>query len=264
MSSTSSTNASRLRVDAWMVFTHSRCSVSRRVAASSSDMPASPLSGVRNSWLMLARNRLLAALARRASSVASVSARSRPDKYNGIATSPTNNPTPRLRCSTQYGVTSCTKPKPAAPRPMPRQVADAEAQAVADGPHQQDVDPGHGFAHANHGERDQSVVGEHAEYATDVRNPGRNDDPGDQRTADRKCQGDHAQHIQEPVWRRLPRADDHHADRPAPRRARQNGSAPGHVRCPDGWRSSALASARPGSSPTPSTVDPVAAKTGRR
>jgi len=40
------------------------------VVASTSVMPDRPLSGVRNSWLMLARNRLLASLARRASSIA--------------------------------------------------------------------------------------------------------------------------------------------------------------------------------------------------
>ncbi len=45
-------------------------------STSSSDMPTMPFSGVRNSWLMLARKRLFASLARRASSVARVNARS--------------------------------------------------------------------------------------------------------------------------------------------------------------------------------------------
>ena len=43
---------------------HSRCRGSSRVCASSSTMPIMPLNGVRISWLMLARNSLLAALAR--------------------------------------------------------------------------------------------------------------------------------------------------------------------------------------------------------
>ncbi len=111
MSSTSSTSASRLRVEAWMVDRHSRCSLSRRVVASSSDIPARPLSGVRNSWLMLARNRLLASLARRASSVARVRSRSRPDRYIGTAIRPTHRPRPRLRFCCQYGLTARTMPK---------------------------------------------------------------------------------------------------------------------------------------------------------
>ena len=101
MSSTSSTSDSSVRVEAWMVLRHSRCSASSRVVASSSDMPARPFSGVRNSWLMLARNRLLASLARRASSVARVNARNRPDRYSGTATRPISRPMPRLRLACQ-------------------------------------------------------------------------------------------------------------------------------------------------------------------
>ena len=97
MSSTSSTRAIRLRVEAWMVRTHSRCSSSRRVVANSSDMPDRPLSGVRNSWLMLARKRLLASLARRAASVARVNCRSRLDRYSGTAARPTSRPIPSSR-----------------------------------------------------------------------------------------------------------------------------------------------------------------------
>ena len=101
MSSTSSTSDSRLWVDARMVARYSRCSLSRRVVASSSATPARPLSGVRNSWLMLARKRLLASFARSASWVARVSARSSPDRYSGTATSPTSSPMPRLRLACQ-------------------------------------------------------------------------------------------------------------------------------------------------------------------
>ena len=74
MSSTSSTRVSSVRAEVWITSAHSRCSPESRVVESSSDMPTMPLSGVRNSWLMLARKRLLAALARLASSVARVSA----------------------------------------------------------------------------------------------------------------------------------------------------------------------------------------------
>ena len=108
MSSTSCTSDNRLRVEAWMVLTHSRCSASSRVVASSSDMPARPLSGVRNSWLMLARNRVLAWFARRASSVAWVSARSDPDRYSGTATRPISKPIPRTRFCAQYGLNAST------------------------------------------------------------------------------------------------------------------------------------------------------------
>ena len=60
---------------------------------------------------MFARKRLLASLARIATSVAWVSARSRPDRYSGMATSPISSPTPRLRLACQYGVSSSTPPK---------------------------------------------------------------------------------------------------------------------------------------------------------
>ena len=94
-----------------MVLTHSRCSASSRVVASSSDMPAKPFSGVRNSWLMLARNRVLASLARRASSVARVKARNSPDRYSGTAIKPTSRPMPRIRFCAQYGLNATTQPK---------------------------------------------------------------------------------------------------------------------------------------------------------
>ena len=111
MSSTSSTSAISVRVEAWMVRTHSRCSSSRRVVASNSDMPPRPLSGVRNSWLMLARNRLLASLARRASSVARVNCLSRLDRYSGTAARPTSRPTPRPRSWAQKSLDTSTVPK---------------------------------------------------------------------------------------------------------------------------------------------------------
>ncbi|MCY1462603.1 hypothetical protein D9M71_803940 [compost metagenome] len=111
MSSTSSTSASRLRDEAWMVFTHSRCSSSSRVVASTSVMPDRPLSGVRISWLMLARNRLLASLARRASSIAWVSWRSRVEKYSGTAASPSHRPNARRAFCCQYGVITAVLPK---------------------------------------------------------------------------------------------------------------------------------------------------------
>lgn len=108
MSSTSSTSASSERVDAWIVLRYSRCSGSSRVVASSSDMPDRPLSGVRNSWLMLARKRLLASLALRASSIAAVSARSSEPKYSGTAATPTSNPHDSIGLSFQYGVKRIT------------------------------------------------------------------------------------------------------------------------------------------------------------
>ena len=84
-----------------MVFRHSRCSASRRVVASTSVMPDRPLSGVRNSWLILARKRLLASLARRASALARVSLRSRLEKYSGTAARPPIRPMPSFRLDSQ-------------------------------------------------------------------------------------------------------------------------------------------------------------------
>ena len=80
-----------------MVLRHSRCSSSRRVVASTSVMPLRPFNGVRNSWLMLARNRLLASLARRASAIASVSCRSNVEKYSGTAARPSQRPMARRK-----------------------------------------------------------------------------------------------------------------------------------------------------------------------
>jgi len=70
MSSTSSTSSSRVCAEVWMTSEYSFCSGPSLVPRISSAMPMMPLSGERNSWLMLARKRVLAALARRASSVA--------------------------------------------------------------------------------------------------------------------------------------------------------------------------------------------------
>ena len=72
--------------------------------ASSSDIPDRPFNGVRNSWLMLARNRLLAWFARRASSIAWVSAFSSEAKYSGTATRPSSRPQDRYGFCSQYGV----------------------------------------------------------------------------------------------------------------------------------------------------------------
>ncbi|MNV05486.1 hypothetical protein D3C71_958250 [compost metagenome] len=94
-----------------MVFTHSRCSSSSCVVASTSVMPDRPLSGVRNSWLMLARKRLLASLARRASSIAWVNWRSRLAKYSGTAASPSHRPKPSRALACQYPVASTVTPK---------------------------------------------------------------------------------------------------------------------------------------------------------
>ncbi|MND07701.1 hypothetical protein D3C83_298700 [compost metagenome] len=47
MSRMSSINESKVRAEAWMVATKSRCSVSRPVVPSSSLMPMTPFNGVR-------------------------------------------------------------------------------------------------------------------------------------------------------------------------------------------------------------------------
>ncbi len=74
MSLISSSRASPLT---WMACTYSRWRGSREVPASRSAMPMTPFIGVRISWLMLARNSLLARLAERACSIASSSERVR-------------------------------------------------------------------------------------------------------------------------------------------------------------------------------------------
>ncbi len=62
-SSTSLTTASRWRALSWMVVAHSRCSGSSSSMLSSSAKPITPLSGVRSSCDMLARNSLFMRLA---------------------------------------------------------------------------------------------------------------------------------------------------------------------------------------------------------
>ena len=95
MSSTSSTSSSKVCAAAWMTSAYSFCSAASRVLCNSSDMPMMPFRGERNSWLMLARKRDLAAFARLASSMALRSFLSRDDRYSGIAISPTHSPQAR-------------------------------------------------------------------------------------------------------------------------------------------------------------------------
>ncbi|KRD39826.1 hypothetical protein ASE35_05760 [Lysobacter sp. Root916] len=80
MSSTSLTSNSSDCAEVWMTSAYSRCSGARRVPCMSSAMPMMPFKGVRSSWLILARKRLLASLARRASSVAFCRLRSSEDR----------------------------------------------------------------------------------------------------------------------------------------------------------------------------------------
>ena len=68
--------------DELAVCTYSRCSASSGVSPSSSSMPITPFSGVRISWLMLARNSDLA----RDASTASARARRRSEM--SVATEP--------------------------------------------------------------------------------------------------------------------------------------------------------------------------------
>ena len=72
MSSTSSICASASCADVDSVSTISRCDSDMLVSRSRSDIAITPLSGVRISWLTLARNLPLAAFASSARSLASV------------------------------------------------------------------------------------------------------------------------------------------------------------------------------------------------
>ncbi|MNH28208.1 hypothetical protein D3C79_883610 [compost metagenome] len=73
-SSTSLISWNRVAEERWMVCRYSCWRGSRRVRPSSSRVPSTPYSGVRISWLMVARNRVLASLAASAARRASSSA----------------------------------------------------------------------------------------------------------------------------------------------------------------------------------------------
>ena len=79
-----------------MVSANSRCCGSSSVSSSSSVMPMTPFIGVRISWLMLARNSLLARFAASAASLATFMvssanlAFSRPDSASDFADSMTS------------------------------------------------------------------------------------------------------------------------------------------------------------------------------
>ena len=103
-----------------MTFALSRWSLDMVVVISRSDMPTMPFSGVRNSWLMLARNRLLASFAVRAASVARTSAFSSDSRYSGIATSPASRAQPSHGFAPQYGVVRIAVRKVATAKPIAR------------------------------------------------------------------------------------------------------------------------------------------------
>ena len=63
--------------EAWITLSERRCSMSRSVCESTSIIPVTPIIGVRISWLIAARNALLAWLASRARASLSRNARSR-------------------------------------------------------------------------------------------------------------------------------------------------------------------------------------------
>ena len=67
---------SRVSAEAWITFSERRCSASSWVCESTSIMPVTPIIGVRISWLIAARNALLAWLASRARDSLSRKARS--------------------------------------------------------------------------------------------------------------------------------------------------------------------------------------------
>ena len=81
------------------------CCASSRVATSSSARPITPLMGVRISWLMLARNSLLARVARSARAVASASAavrsRTRASRLASVS--------PSAACAASRSATACRR-----------------------------------------------------------------------------------------------------------------------------------------------------------
>ena len=114
-SRTSSMSVSSDSPDAFSVSAYSRCSRERSVSSSSDVMPSTPFIGVRISWLMLARNSLLATVAASAfdraassdssSSFCSVTSIDAPRMRHGLPSSVSGRPYERCQraepsCST--------------------------------------------------------------------------------------------------------------------------------------------------------------------
>jgi len=95
--------ASSARPEVLMVPAMSSWSRSSRPSRSISDRPITAFSGVRSSWLMVARKRLLAWLAASAARLASVSRRISPAPYAGRPSSPNASPTVSGMLSSQNG-----------------------------------------------------------------------------------------------------------------------------------------------------------------
>ncbi len=102
MSSTSSTSDLSTEIECRKRPTSSTCCVERAVVLSRSTTPTMPLRGVRISWLMFAKNDVLARFASTAFDRASWILWRRVDTYSGRTTSAISSPTPADRCACQY------------------------------------------------------------------------------------------------------------------------------------------------------------------
>ena len=88
--------------DFWIVIANSAASGGRSISVSSPDIPTTAFIGVRISWLILARNSLFAALARRADSFAFNVCR---NATASDSTRTSNPPAPHARAFDRFDIT---------------------------------------------------------------------------------------------------------------------------------------------------------------